>query len=417
MKVAALAPPAGTLGQGATLVVLRAAQAGFGLLGVMILSRAMTEADLARALVLVSGMAALAPVAVLGFDAALIRAGGCPRLIAALAGRFALVWLGTVATAAAVTLALGVSTLFAVPVGLLFLWAVLAAAQGFLSATLLSLRRPPAALVFGGALSSLLACTCLAVLVMSGQVSVAGVALAHVAGLGLSLAAGWVQLRRWLPGRWAGAAPSALWSGVARGSLTNALAFGACQLPLWVAAVLGTAAEAVDFALALRLVLPLSFVLVAARSMTAAALSARPSAGSGPAAQAELTRLARFAALATALLALPLVALAEPLMTVLFGRAPAGARLLIAALALGPCLQAAFGPGQLALRVAGEEAGALRLAAALAALQLLALPLAWRSFGLCGLALAASAHMALGAALPAAGFARATGLRLGAFAR
>jgi O-antigen/teichoic acid export membrane protein len=387
------------------------------MLSIALLSRSMGEAALAHALIVLSFMAAAGPLTVLGFDTALLRARGARSLIVPLARRFALVWSVIAGLMGIAAVSFGPGDWLAAWLGvrplLLVAWLALVAAQSFLSALLLALGRCRCALLFGGTLSSGVVCLAIAIFPAAGT-GLSGLAAVQLAGLGLSIAAGMAVVRRAMAEAGPARPLSPNWGDIASGALTNAVAVVAGQLPLWMVAALGTQSQTVDLGLAMRLVLPLGFVLVAARAMAAPVLATARSGGWPAQAGGALCRIARVAALASVALALCIVVLARPVTEALFARVPADAALLIGLLGVGPCLQAAIGPGQLALRIAGGEAEALVIAAGLLAGLAVGAGVGFLLLGPAGVALAASTHLALGSAIPAWRFTRRSGVRLGA---
>ncbi|WP_300515147.1 hypothetical protein [Aliiroseovarius sp.] len=416
------------LGKATALFVLRASQAVFGMLVVVLMSREMTEATLSVGLLLLSVTLGSGRVGVMGFDVVAIKlmgreppqAAATRTRFADMAFRFLLCWAAMAAVLSVLlTLpAIGaqVASLGIAP-GWLLVWLFLAAVQVFQAAVLLGWHRQMTSLFYMGALSNALALALIALRVFSGaELTVAAIAQAYLVGLGGSVMAaqlhihklmGWVMPR---PGR-----PNGQETGfrvMAGSALTNGLAMAVTQLPLWVVAWLGSRTQVVDFGLAFRLMLPLSVILLSARNMVAPVVSRAWHDRNLIEAEPYLRQVASLALTATFLVSILLLGLHDWLFRVIFARPEAQSFAPLAWLLAGQCLLSFFGQGQLILRLADHQTLALGLVLGTAAMQAGLVVALFVQFGIAGAAFSVAIYSLLAGGLPSLGVRRLLGVTI-----
>ncbi len=396
------------------LVILRASQAVFGILIVVLMSRGMAEEALSSALLLTSITLNSGRVGVLGFDVPLVKLLGreaagsknTRRDYADLSGRFLTAWLGLLACSAiaaylvpqqAIEASLGIPVLWETA------WIFMASLQVFQSSVLLGLNRKSSSILSLGAASN--AVTLVHVFFQvagTGTISTGGLAKAYFCGLAVSIILSQVQIHRtmgWAAPRFGSRRGQEIsFADLAASSAMNAIAMVSTQFPFWVIAFLGTDAQTVAFGLSFRLIMPLVVVLLAARTLVSPIVSKAWHERSLEETEVRLRNIATMSFGTILTISFVLILLRDWIFTGVFDQSSAGTFWPVALLLAGQACLAFFGQGMLILRLTDQANIALRVTIAAALFQIILAPALFWWFGVAGAA-AAVALFGLAAAL------------------
>ncbi len=407
--------------KGLALAMLRGSQAAFNMATVVMMSRGMSESTLSTALFLLSITLSSGRVGVLGFDVILVQVLGrtdpheavTRNGYANLAGRFLTIWMSIAAVAlclwgviAAAGYQRWLVDLFGISPLWVLIWLFLAAVQIFQSSVLLGFNRQLGSLLYMGALSNFVTLLLvLGQLVLRQGISLEGLVCSYLGGLLVSVVSGQITIYK-LMGWVAPQKPFKRTQGqtsnrtLAGSAAINALSIVATQIPFWVVIVLGSDAEVVTYGLAFRLMLPLSIVLLSARTMVAPLITRAVHQGQLSSIEPRLRQTATGAFVVTIAMSAVLLGLHDWLFNAVFQRPDARAIVPLAWLLLGQSVSAYCGPGQYVLRIAGHGRTALLLTLGASLAQAIFAFGFYQYLGVSGAAASAAVFAIVGGVLP-----------------
>ena len=397
----------------AILSFARAGQAVFGILIVVVISRAMEASALAVVLVLTSITLNAGLVGVLGFDIPLVKvlgreeasAAGTREQYASLSGRFVRTWIVLFAVSTLVGVIIlphgSIPALLGVPLSWVVLWIFMASVQVFQSSVLLGCDRKLSSVFSFGAISNLITLVILTfTMIAEIPLDVRTVALAYGAGLAVSLTFAQIQIHRtigWIAPRLRTEVADMTSADVSVGELArsaamNALGMISTQFPFWVVATLGSASQVVSFGLAFRFIIPLVVVLLAARTQISPLVARAWHEGRLSRAEPQMRAIATVSFVTAAVIGLVLLGLRTWIFESIFVRDSAGTFCPVALMVGGQAILAYFGQGLLVLRITDRAVQALTVSVACASVQALLAPFLFWGFGIAGAAAAAALY-------------------------
>ncbi|WP_206188536.1 lipopolysaccharide biosynthesis protein [Parasedimentitalea denitrificans] len=390
------------------------------------MSRSMEEVSLAAGLLLLSFTLSSGLVGVLGFDVVIVKLLGrddprsdvARKNYADLAARFLGIWVVIALIIAAVLFytragnwASGISPFYVLA------WLFLAALQVFQSSVLLAFHRQLASVFYMGVFSNFLALSGIAWTVFTGsELTVAVLARAYLIGLCTSIFLGQLYIHRligWVPpyttfcsNRETGLRP------LGTSALTNALSMVVVQMPFWVVAWLGTNAQTVAYGLVFRLTLPLAIILLSARSLVAPVISRAWHRQSLKKVEPYLKQVASLSLITMLAATFCLLMLHNWLFEAVFDKPDTSSFATMVFLLVGQCFLAAFGQGQLTMRLADLQTAALIIGLGTAAIQAISVVVLYHQFGIVGVGASVALYCFLAASLPSLLVYRVLGVNL-----